>query len=148
MTRLGVVALLIPALAIAQGFTFEVARPVASQDFHFKTAAFVFRTQGCSVAKPNLSATAEGIDNHERRSLPLKVMGGSKPGVYAVFQTWPNTGHWVVNLEGTCGNSSAGAILPIGPKGFIRDSAKFFPHPASKSEVDASLEAVARRGSK
>ena len=148
MTRLGVVSLLIPALAIAQGFTFEVGSPVASQDFHFKTAAFVFRTQGCSVAKPRLSATAEGIDNHERRSLPLKVMEASKPAVYAVFQTWPNTGHWIVNLAGTCDNSSAGAILPIGRNGFIRGSAKFLSHPASRSEVDASLDALARGGSK
>lgn len=148
MTRLRVVALLIPALAIAQGFTFEVASPVASQDFHFKTAAFVFRTQGCGVAKPKLSATAEGIDNHERRSLPLKVMEGSKPGVYAVFQTWSNTGHWIVNLAGACGNSNAGAILPIGQNGFIRDSAKFLSHAASRTEVDASLKALARRGGK
>ncbi len=147
MTRLGV-WLFIPALLIAQGFTFQVGSPVASQDFHFKTAAFVFRTQGCSGAKPKLSATAEGIDNHERRSIPLKVMEASKPGVYAVFQTWPKEGHWLVNLEGTCDSSRAGAILPIGPNGFIRESARFFPRPASKDEIETSLKATSQGGNK
>lgn len=147
MTRLGIILLVIPGLAIAQAFTFVVGSPVASQDFHFKTAAFVFRTQGCP-AKPKLSATAEGIYNNQRQSVALKVMEGSKPGVYAVFRAWPSEGHWVVNLEGTCESSSAGAVLPIGLHGFIRESSKFFSHPASKNEIEASLKALSQGGNK
>jgi hypothetical protein len=147
MKRVAILSLAIPALAIAQGFTFVVGNPVASRDFHFKTAAFVFRTEGCK-SKPKLSASAEGIKNNERQSIELKVMEGSKPGIYGVYRTWPAEGHWVVNLEGTCDNSSAGAILPIGPHGFIRESSKFFSHPATKSEIDASLKAVSQGGSK
>ena len=37
---------------------------------------------------------------------------------------------WVVSLKGACAGESAGAIVPFGPKGIIRESAKFFPRPA------------------
>jgi hypothetical protein len=147
MTRLSIVSLAIPALAIAQGFTFVVGNPVASQDFHFKTAAFVFRTENCA-SKPKLSASAEGMNHNERHSVALKVMEGSKPGVYAVYRTWPAEGHWVVNLEGTCDSSSAAAIVPIGPNGFIRESAKFFSHPAPKNEIEASLKTLSQGGAR
>jgi hypothetical protein len=143
----GLATLAFAMVAMAEGFTFAVGSPVASQDFQFKTAAFVFRTAGCTdPAKPQISATAEGIVKGERRSAALKVMPGTKPGVYAVFQSWPAEGKWVVNLKGTCGNLSAGAIVPVGPKGFIRESSKFFPRPATDSEIETSLRALTQGG--
>jgi hypothetical protein len=149
MMRVGRILLAIPALAIAHEFTFVVGSPVASQDFHFKTAAFVFRTEGCSAAeKPKISATAEGINHNERQSIPLKVITGSKPDIYAVFQSWPKEGDWVVDLEGTCGSLNAGALVPIGPNGFIRESARFFSHPATTDEINASLKAMNRGSAK
>src|SRR5204863_5273298 len=125
MLRLGIAVLAMAALVMAEGFTFKIGGPVASQDFHLKAAAFVFRTEGCTdPAKPQISATAEGLVKGQRRSVGLKVMPGSNPGIYAVYQSWPAEGQWVVNLKGTCANLGAGAIVPIGPKGFIRESSK------------------------
>ena len=48
MFRLGIVACAVASLAMAEGFTFTIASPVASQDYMSKTAAFVFRTEGCA----------------------------------------------------------------------------------------------------
>jgi len=136
-------------LAMAEGFTFTIGNPVASQEFQFKTATFVFRTEGCTdAAKSQISATAEGVVKGARRSLPLKVMPGARPGVYAVFHSWPAEGQWVVNLKGACGNLSAGAIVAMGPKGFIRESSKFFPRPATDSEIETSLTALSQGGNK
>ena len=147
MRRLSIAVLAIAANALAQGFTFTIGSPVASQDFQMKMAAFVFRTEGCSdPTKLAVSATAEGVVKGERRSVALKVFTGTKPGVYAVSQSWPSEGFWVVNLKGACANLSAGAIVPFGPQGFIRDSAKFFPRPAAGNEIETSLEALARGG--
>jgi hypothetical protein len=149
MLRLTIAVLAIAALAMAEGFTFTIGSPVASQDFHFKAAVFVFRTEGCSDSgKPQISATAEGIVNGERRSVALKVMPASKPGVYGVYQSWPAEGQWVVNLKGACGNLSASAIVPIGPKGFVRESSKFFSRPATDSEIETSLRALTQGGNK
>jgi len=147
MLRLAIATLATAALAVAEGFTFTIGNPVASQDFHFKAAVFVFRTEGCPGSmKPQLSATAEGIVNGERRSVTLKVMPASKPGVYGIYQSWPAQGHWVVGLKGTCGNSSAGAVVPVGPKGFIRESSKFFSRPATESEIESSLRELGQAG--
>src|ERR1700727_3007412 len=112
MFRLGLAALAFATLAAwahPVGFTFTIGNPVASQDFHFKTAAFVFRTESCAdPAKAQIIATAEGMVKGARQSVALKVMASSKPGVYAVNQSWPAEGDWVVSLRGTCGSASAG----------------------------------------
>jgi hypothetical protein len=143
MFRLGIAACAMAALALADGFTFTIGSPVASQDFRAKVAAFVFRTEGCTdPAKSQISGTAEGLVKGVRRSVALKVVAMSKPGVYAVYQNWPAEGEWVVNLKGTCTDANAGAIVPIGPKGFIRESAKFFPRLATDAEIDTSLKAL------
>ena len=149
MFRLGIVACAVASLAMAEGFTFTIASPVASQDYMSKTAAFVFRTEGCAdPAKSQIGGTAEGRVKGARRSVPLKVQAMSKPGVYAVYQTWSAEGAWLVNLKGTCADASAGAVIPIGPTGFIRESSKFFPRPATDAEIEKSLKALTERGNK
>lgn len=149
MLRLGIAACAFVALALAEGFTFKIGSPVASQDFQFKAAAFVFRTEGCAEpAKSQVGGTAEGLVKGARRSVALKVMPTSKPGVYAVYQNWPAEGEWVVNLKGTCAEANAGALVPVGPKGFIRESSKFFPRPATDAEIETSLKALTQGGNK
>ena len=149
MLRLGIIACAVAALALAEGFTFTIGSPVASQDFHAKAAALVFRTEGCAdPASAQVSGNAEGRMKGARKSVPLRVAPMSKPGVYAVYQTWPGDGDWVVNLKGTCASATAGAIIPIGPKGFIRESAKFFARPATEAEIEASLKTLAQGGNK
>ncbi len=143
MFRLTLVALTVGGLALATGFTFAIGNPVASQDFRFKSAAFALRTEGCAdPAKAQITGTAEGILNGARRSVVLKVTPASKPGVYAVEQQWPAEGQWVVSLRGACAGESAGAIIPFGPKGFLRESSKFFLRPATEAEIAASLRAL------
>jgi hypothetical protein len=143
MFRVGMVACAVAALALAEGFTFTIGNPVASQDYRTKTAAFVFRTEGCAdPTKSQISGTAEGLVKGTRRTLALKVLATSKPGVYAVDQNWPPEGAWVVSLKGSCDGANAGALVPIGPRGFIRESSKFFARPASDAEIESSLKAL------
>src|ERR1700730_1876866 len=149
MLRFGIAVCGAAAIALAEGFTFMIGSPVASQDFQAKGAAFVLRTEGCAEpARSQVGGTAEGLVKEARRSIALRVMTTSKPGVYAVYQNWPAEGHWVVNLKGTCGSASAGAVVPIGPKGFVRESSKFFPRPATDAEIETSLKALAQGGNK
>ncbi|MGA3189276.1 MAG: hypothetical protein ABSF22_19405 [Bryobacteraceae bacterium] len=149
MLRLGLAASAAALLVVAEGFTFTIGSPVASQEFQMKSAAFVFRTEGCvEPAKAQIGGTAEGLVKGTRRSVVLKVATGARPGVYAVYQNWPAEGDWVVNLKGTCANASAGAVVPIGPKGFIRESSKFYSRPATDAEVETSLKTLAQGGNK
>ena len=145
MRRLGFISWLVPSVALAQTFAFTIGSPVASQDSRVKTAAFVFRTEGCAdSAKAQISGTAEGIVKGARSSAPVKIIPTSTPGVYAVYPSWPAEGEWVVNLKGTCNGASAGAVIPIGPSGFIRESSKFFPRPAVEAEIAAALQTLSR----
>jgi hypothetical protein len=147
MMRFGILACAVMGLAFAEGFTFTVGSPVAAGDFQVKAALFVFRTEGCSEpAKPEISASAEGLVKGARQSMALKVMPSSKPGIFAINRSWPAEGEWVVTLKGVCGKSTAGAIVPIGPKGFIRESSKFYSHPATEAEIETSLKALAQGG--
>jgi hypothetical protein len=137
---------LFAAAAWAQAFSFEIGSPVAAQDFHFKSAAFVFRTAGCAEpGKAEVSATAEGVADGARRTMPLKVTPSSRPGVYAVFQQWSG-GRWVVVLRGACGTMQAGAVIPVGPRGFVREGSEFYPHPATAADIEAALKAFPEGG--
>ena len=141
MFRAGLVICMVAALAAAEGFTFEIGPPVASPGYASKTADFVFRTEGCpDLAKMQVTATAEGLVNGERRSVALMPRQMTTPGVYAVFHTWPNEGFWVIRLKGVCGDKTAGALVPMSARSFKREAAKFFPRPATDAETDAALK--------
>lgn len=143
MLRFGIAACAAAALVLAEGFTFTVGSPVASQDYQAKGAAFVFRTQGCAEpVRSQISGTAEGLVKGERRSMILKVVAMTRPGVYAVYQNWPAEGAWVVNLTGKYLGATTSAIVPIGPKGFMRESSKFLNRSAGEEDVQASLKAL------
>ena len=141
MFRLAIAFCAATVLALAQAFTFTVGNPVAAQDFRAKTAAFVFRAEGCpEAAKLQVGGTVEGLAKGKRQSLNLKLAPMSTPGVYAVYPNWPAEGEWVVNLKGTCASAVAGGIIPIGRKDFIRESSRFFPHRATEAEIESFLK--------
>ena len=145
MWRLDIAASAVAALAFAQTFTFTIGSPVASMDGRSKTAAFVFRVEGCAdAARAQVEGTAEGLVQGARKSVALKLTAMSTPGVYAVYPAWPGDGDWVVSLRGACAGANAGALIPIGPSGFVRASSKFFPRPATAAEVDAALHALSQ----
>ena len=149
MFRFGIAACALVPLALGAGFTFSIGNPVASQDFRSKSAAFVFRTEGCAdPARLQITGMAEGLVKGGRQSVTLNLVQTSRTGVYAVNQNWPAEGVWVVALKGSCSDANAGAIVPIGPHGFIRESSKFFPRPATHAEIEASLKALAQGGNK
>ena len=127
-------------------FKLEIGPAVASGDYAFKSAAFVVRVDGCNAPdKPQITGSAEGMVKGVRKSAAVRVVPTTKPNVYAISQTWPE-GDWVVNLKGVCGKANAGAIVPIGAKGFIRDAVKMFARPATEAEIEASLKALTQGG--
>ena len=148
MLRLGLGICLIAAWACAQSFSFTIGSPVAAPGVMTKMAAFVFRIEGCDPAKAEVSGSAEGLVDGQRRSVALALRPATQPGVWAVNRGWPAQGQWVVNLKGTCGGAAAGAIVPFGPDGFIREASKFLPRPATDAEIETSLKALAPGGNK
>jgi hypothetical protein len=145
------------ACAFAADFRLAIGSPVAAsfpgtenspaQARKVKDGAFAVRTENCAdPANALITATAEGLVKGERQSMALRLLPGSGPGVYLVPSTWPAQGVWVVRLIGSCHDAKAGAVVPIGPGGFIRESSKFFPRFATEADIEASLKSLAGGG--
>lgn len=137
--------------AVAQDFALQVGPPVAGNAQPAKSSLLVVRPGGCAdPASAQISATAEGIVNGARRSVPLKLSALPTPGVHAVPKDWANGGVWIVNLVGRCAGKTAGAIVSVvGPNAeYRREAVKHLPQPATASEIDASLRALTAGGQK
>ncbi|PYT11864.1 MAG: hypothetical protein DMG59_25210 [Acidobacteria bacterium] len=131
-------------MALAGGFFLTIGNPVAGNAPQFKSAVLVVRPDGCGEpAKAQITGTAEGIVAGARRSIPIKLMALPTPGVYAVYREWPAEGVWVVSLTGKYHDATTSAIVPIGAKGFLRESSKFFPRAATEAEIEGTLKALA-----
>lgn len=127
------------ALAIGNPVAVALPNGVVKKDI-----GMAVRAEGCAEpAKVQITGTAEGIVDGARRSLPLRVVAGAAPGAFAVSRDWPQQGVWVVNLTGHCGSSTASAVVPMGPNGFVRESSQFFSRAATAAEVDLALKTLA-----
>jgi hypothetical protein len=133
--------------ASAADFAIGIAGSVAGRSLEAKSAAMVARPDGCAdPATARIEGTAEGLVNGARRSITLKLVPlPDTQGVVAVNKEWPAEGVWVVKLTGTCKSAKAGVVVPFGPKGFLRESSKFFSRAANEAEVEASLKALAHQ---
>jgi hypothetical protein len=150
-----VLFLLIFSPAWGGDFTLSIGSPAAAslpaaagkaptQVSKVKTdAVLAVRSEGCAdPAKARITGTAEGLVNGARQTLPLSLIRGQVPGVYVVSREWPYQGVWVVNLSGACAAAKAGALVPIGPAGFLRESSKFFPRSSTEAEIEALLKSL------
>ncbi len=141
------VCALLPGAASAASFTLAVGPPVAAgtgtKVVKTKAASFAVRLEECeNLATARISGTAEGVVNGVRTSAPLTLNAAASAGVYLVSQDWASEGVWVVSLSATCGSAKAGAIVPMGAQGFLRNGTKVLPRAAKKAEIDAALKVL------
>lgn len=134
--------LLLVSVLRAENLTIQFASPVASQSYQMKRSAFVFRTPGCAPdARAEVSATAEGKVDGQRRSIPLKVVPAASPNVFGIFREWPNQGIWVVSIKAHCAAKTAGALVATDSNGLVRESSINLDHAATQAEIEAALNA-------
>jgi len=105
--------------AMAGGFQLSVETPGSSVEPQLKDVVLIVRTFGChQPADAKLSATAEGIVNGTRKSLPLELRSiGS--GVYGIKQQWPSEGTWVLALTGAYNGMTSSVLVELGPNGKV-----------------------------
>jgi hypothetical protein len=97
-TVMALVGLVAGSAAWAGGFYTDVDAPTAKSG-PMKDALVVVHSGGC--VKPNaitVSATAEGLVDGKRKSLPLRVVR-LKPGTFAVKGSVPTEGTWILALN-------------------------------------------------
>jgi hypothetical protein len=111
--------LAIPSLALAGGFQLSIETPAGPSDPQMNDVVLVARTYGChQPADAKLTATAEGLVNGNRKSMPLELRSiGS--GVYAIKQQWPSEGTWVLALTGAYNGMTSSVLVELGPSGKV-----------------------------
>jgi hypothetical protein len=113
-----------------------------------KDALFAVRLEQCpTLDRAQVTGVAEGIIGGVRKSASVIFLTAGSPGVYVATPGWSqNDGVWVVAVSATCGTAKAGALVPIGPRGFLRQSTKLLPRAATEAEIDAALKALELSG--
>lgn len=148
LSRPGIVGLVIAFTSaigmLAGGFTLEIGRPSANPQAQAQHAVMVVRSYACThPEKTNIVATAEGMVNGKRETIPLKLIPLGDSGTYAVIKQWPAEGRWVLRL------SAANAAFAWQPSAIVNvngDSADFANVKyASRAPTAEDIEAALSR---
>lgn len=138
--------------AWAQDFVLQVGPPIAGNAQPSKNSVFVVRPGGCAEpGRAQISATAEGLVDGRRRSVPMELWSLPTPGVHALPKKLPGggSGVWVISLVGTCAGKTAGALVSLGATPvYRREAVKQLSRAATPAEIDASLQALSAGGRK
>ncbi len=139
-------ATLIAVPMFAGALTLQIDDAKANSEAVAQHAVVVAHITAChSPEKTTVTATAEGIANGKRQSVPLKVIKLSEPGAFAVTQEWPQDGRWTVKMVATnpeYKSYATGFVVPIRKDGPNRASTKVFYHAPSPDEVNSMLQQV------
>ena len=96
----------------------------------------------------DLTASAEGMVNGERRTVALRIDATAQPGVFAVRRQWPTTGSWLVRVTlarsttalVTLDNDGSVASIRV-PTRNVADQS--LPRPVAAREIDSVLTTLA-----
>jgi len=114
MKRIATLALLATGLAQAGGFWITSKAPAAGID-----ALVLVQVLGCHNPEDAvLTATAEGIVNGQRRSLPLEFRPAGK-GSYVVKKQALPAGTWVLALTARLGTMVTSELIPLAAGGEV-----------------------------
>ena len=125
----------------AGGFWLQVGNPEANAAAGKMGAVVTIKAVGChDPATAKVTATAVGVVNGERRTIPLELKPLAEPGAYALSQQWPREGKWVIQLVGRNGEQYTNTLIAAGPGGVDRLNARLDMKAFSASDVDAMLK--------
>ena len=137
-------ALLIAGLPLMAGaLVLEIGNPAANPEALSKHAALVARTTACvSPEKTKLTATAEGVVEGQRRSMPLKLIPLSTPGTFVITHEWPSAGTWAVKIVATnpdYKDYATGTVVRFNAGSIDWASIKHYYHEPTDLEVSTVL---------
>ena len=140
MKKTLVILAALAAQAFAGGFFLQLGNPEASAEARKLGAVITVKAAGChDPAAAKVTATAIGVVNGQRRSVPLEVKNLSEAGMFAVVGQWPKEGKWVVQLNAINGEMFTNTLVPVGPNGVERARARFDMRKFADGDVEAML---------
>ena len=125
----------------AGGFWLQLGNPEANPAAGKLGAVVVIKAVGChDPAAAKVTATAVGVVNGERRSIPLELKPLGEPGAYALSQQWPKEGKWVIQLVGRNDEQFTNTLFTASPGGIDRLHARLEMKAFAPSDLDAILK--------
>jgi hypothetical protein len=138
------VTLLTAGSLLAGALVVEIGNPATNPEALSKHAALVARTTSChSPEKTSMTATAEGVIDQQRRSIPLKLIPLSAPGTFAITHEWPSSGTWAVKIVARnpeFKDYATGVLVQFNGGSEKWSSVKHYFHEPTDSEVTAMLD--------
>jgi hypothetical protein len=126
---------------LAGGFYLQVGNPAANAEARKLGAAVVIKATGChDPASAKVTATATGVVNGQRRTIPLEVKALRAEGEFAVTQQWPKEGKWVIQVVGTNAEQFTNTLIAAGPGGVDRTRVKFNMKAFETADIDTMLQ--------
>jgi hypothetical protein len=105
-----------------------------------KDGKYLVHSYACTgPASVSLTATAEGVVNGERKSIPLTLEPTKSPGTYRFERTWPAQGTWLVRTE-MSGRLKLVSIATIAHDGRVSDT-EYVAEGDGRHECDQKLAA-------
>ena len=125
----------------AGGFWLQLGNPEASPAASKMGAVLTLKAVGChDPAAAKVTATAIGIVNGQRRTIPLELKPLGEPGAYALSQQWPKEGKWVIQLVGKNDEQFTNTLIAAGPDGIDRLHAKSDMKAFTGADLEAMLK--------
>jgi hypothetical protein len=126
---------------LAGGFFLQLGNPEASAEARKNNAVFTIKAVGChDPATAHVTATAIGMVNGQRQSIPLTVTKLSEAGMFSLSQQWPKEGKWVIEMVAKNGEQFTNALVAAGPSGVDRLHAKADMKQFTAGDVEAMLQ--------
>ena len=121
----------------------DVGNPVSNPEAMKNHAVLVARITAChSPGETTVTATAEGVVNRMRKSIPLKVISLSTAGTFAVTREWPNEGTWAIKLVATnpeYRDYATSVLVPIRSDSVQLSAAKHYFRRPTDADVSLAL---------
>ena len=127
----------------AGGMLLEVGNVTGNPEALAKHAVMLARVSAChSPEKSTVTASAEGIVDGIRRTIPLNVMPLSTAGSFAIAREWPENGTWVVRMTATNPDYkgyATGILVPSTHNVLQLAATKHYFHAVTEAEILAVL---------
>jgi len=108
-----------------------------------KDGRYIVHSYACTGPSSfSIVATAEGVVNGERKSIPLELTAMKEPGAYQFERAWPKQGTWLVRTE-MSGSHNFVTIFTLAKDGRVAGS-EWVAQGNGRHECDQKLAANAK----
>ena len=98
----------------------------------------------------DLSGSAEGVVNGERRTIPLHFESAGRPSTFALRKQWPSEGTWVLRIAlktttAIVALDRDGSVASVRVPTEVTATGDRVPRAVAQKEIDSTLAGISKR---